>query len=259
MRTKVGKWRSRFSPLNSLFLGLALFFLWIAIDELKTTVRFSDIFYLNATLTQEDSANAVAIGRFAAEAEAVITNGECRADVVSGGMTFVLRDLDMQDVVDHYDAWAASMARADRYITHALSCNPGDGDLWARLAMIRQASSENADQVFSLMNRSAVLAPSEMYVIRARFFVWRKATVATLNRSADILKHDINTVLNYGDPNDIVDVLAHAGDNLKPHILEAAKLIPAARMAALRVEHIDPLRSAIYCGDCGGDRERELK
>jgi len=240
VRTDTAKLRSRASPLNLLFMGLALFFLWIAVGELQITARFSNLFYLNATLTQQDSSNAVAIGRYAAQADAVATSNECRADVLAGGLTFVLRDLDLQNSVDQYDAWAAAMTRADHYITHALSCSPADGDLWARLAMIRQASSENAEQLSSLMSQSALLAPSEMYVLRARFFVWRKATIATLDRSADTVERDIRTVLNYGQPNDIIDVLGNAGVNLKPHILAAWKLIPAGRLAALRTQHIDP-------------------
>jgi hypothetical protein len=220
-------------------MGLALFFLWNAIVELRTSAKFADLFYLKNALTAADSTNKAVVGRYATQAEAITTSHECRSDVLDAGLAFVLRDVDLQDQIDNYDAWAAAMTRADRYITHALSCNPGDGDLWARLAMVRQAASENAEQLSELMNQSALLAPSEMYVLRARFFVWRKATAVTLNRSADLVERDIRTVLNYAPPNDIRDTLGNAGAELKPHLLSAWKLIPPERVAKLRAFHIE--------------------
>jgi hypothetical protein len=223
-----------------LFIGLALFFLWITIAQMDVTAIFADLFYLQTTLDTADSANPIAMGRYAAEAENVVTSGECRSDVIAAGLAFVLRDVDLQNQVDQYDAWANAMTRADRYVMHALSCNPGDGDLWARLAMIRQASSENAEQLSALMAQSALLAPSEMYVLRARFFVWRRASPATLDRAADTVERDIRTVLNYADPKAIIGILGNAGVDLKPHILAAWKFIPAARLADLATVHIDP-------------------
>lgn len=242
VRTKFSTFRSRVSPLNLLFIGLALCFFWVVVGELKLTARYSDFFYLKATLTQQDSGNAGVIGKYAARAETIIADDECRSDVIDGGLTFVMRDLDLQNSVDRYDAWAAAMTRADRYVTHALSCNPANGDLWARLAMIRQASSENAEQLSALMSQSALLAPSEIYVLRARFFVWRKATAATLDRASDTVDRDIRTVLNYAEPNDIVDVLGNAGANLRAHILAAAKFIPAGRLVTLKKLHVDPAK-----------------
>lgn len=231
--------RIRFSPVNILFMGLALFMLLLAFRQMQSTVKFADLLYLNATLTAQDSANKVVIDRYAGQADAVVASNECRSDILDGGLTFVLRDLDLQNAVDRYDDWAAAITRADSYVTHALSCNPGDGDLWARLAMVRQASSENSEQLSAILNQSALLAPSEMYVLRARFFVWRKASALTLSRSSDAVERDVRTLLRYSNWKDIGEILAHPGADLKRHILAAARLVSQDRIAVLKSEGVD--------------------
>lgn len=226
--------------MNVLFMGLSLFLMLVAFQQLQTTVKYANLLYLNATMTAEDSENKAAINRYAAQAEAVVTSDECRSDVLDGGLTFVLRALDLQNSVDQYDDWATAMARAERYITHALSCNPGDGDLWARLAMVRQASSENPAQLSAILSQSALLAPSEMHVLRARFFVWKKASAKTLTQSADTVERDIRTLLTSASPDDIVEVLSHPGRDLKAHIIAAARLVSLSRLAVLKANRIDP-------------------
>lgn len=213
--------------------------LLLAFQQMQSTIKFADLLYLNATLTAEDSANKVVINRYAARAEAVVADNECRSDILDGGLTFVLRDLDLQNAVDRYDDWAAAIARADRYITHALSCSPGDGDLWARLAMVRQASSENPEQLSAILDQSALLAPSEMYVLRARFFIWRKASALTLARSSETVERDVRILLRYSNWMDIGEILARPGANLKVHILAAAKLVSQDRIAVLKSEGVD--------------------
>jgi hypothetical protein len=229
----------RFTPVNVLFMGLSLFLLLSAFRQLQTTIAFADLFYLNTAMTAADSTNKAMIDRYAAQAEAVVATNQCRSDIVDAGLTFVLTDLDLQNSIDQYDSWAAAMVRADRYIVHALSCNPGDGDLWARLAMVRQASSENAGQLSALLNQSSLLAPSEMYVVRARFFVWRRASAATLALSSDAVERDVRTVLTYSYWQVAADILANPGANLKPHILAAARLISQDRLDALKSHGVD--------------------
>lgn len=229
----------RLNPTGLFFIGLSIFLMVSAFRQLQATLTFADLFYLNATLTAGDSANRNVIDRYASQAEAIVTSNQCRSDILDEGLAFILMDLDLQDSVAHYEEWATAMERADRYIVHALSCSPGDGDLWARLAMVRQASSENPDQLSAILSQSSLLAPSEMYVLRARFFVWRRASAHTLALSSETVERDIRTLLSQAYWKDIREILANPGANLKAHVLAAATLVPPNRITMLKLHGVD--------------------
>lgn len=224
-----------------LYGGLILVSGLIAIGEFRATAGFADLIYMNSTLTEEDSKDAAVVDRFAARADDVVSANECRSDILQAGLAFVMRDLDLQDATNRYDQWAAAMDRANRYVLHGLSCNPADGDMWVRLALVSQSVGENPQQLSDLMAQSVLLSPSEMHTMRARFVVWRRATAATLAASQKSVERDLRTLLNYSNPRDLADILGSQNDDLKtyslitqgsvlnPYIVSAAALLPQAR------------------------------
>lgn len=210
----------------------------IAVREFAGTIRFADLLYMNSSLRYEDSFNNSLIDRYASEAQAIIGANECRSDIVQAGLAFTMRDLDLQDSTNRYDDWAKAVQRANDYISFALRCNPGDGDLWVRMAMISQAIGEDPRQLSALMDQSALLAPSELSTLRARFSVWFKASPSALATSSDTVGRDIRTLLNFAQARDIKDIMKDAGPNLAPYVLSAAALVPAQRMALLNARGI---------------------
>lgn len=217
----------------------------IAVNEFRKTAHFADLLQMNVVLSAGDGTNAKVVGRLAAEADQVTIAKECRSDILRAGLSFVMRDLDLQDAVNRYDQWAASMGRANRYVLHALSCNPADGDMWVRLALVSQAISENPQQLSDFMAQSVLLSPSEMHTLSARFVIWKKAGPFTLSLSQKSIERDLRTLLNYANPGEIVDILGvrnadqqtygliTPGSKLNPYIVSASQLLPRARKAYL--------------------------
>ncbi len=240
------RWRQKYLRIDLLLYSLfAVVSLSIAISQFRATARFADMLHLNTILTEEDSSDAKIIDTYAGKADNVVGVNECRSDIIRSGMAFVMRDLDLQDPTNRYDAWASATDRANRYVLHSLACNPADGDAWVRLALVTQSIGENPQQLSELMKQSVLLSPAEMHTIRARFVVWKKATNATLSLSADAVGHDLRTLLNYGKVGDIADILGTANpdmrtfrlelpnSNVNPYILAAQRLLPPQRAAFL--------------------------
>ena len=233
MRTSISL-ASRYLKAEVLLYGLLIVICSsIALKELAGTIRFAYLLYMNSTLPYEDSFNAAVIDRYASQAQSIVDAGECRSDIVQAGLSFVMRDLDLQDSTNRYDEWARAVQRADTYVSFALRCNASDGDLWVRKAMLSQAIGEDPTQLSVLMDQSALLAPSEMSVIRARFAVWAKASPNTLAASSDTVGRDIRTLLNFARIDDIRDILKDARPGLKPYVAAAAGFVSAPRMAYL--------------------------
>lgn len=226
--------------------GLALAFAVASGWSFWNTSRYADVSYL-ATLIETDRHVAVGeVHRIAAATDAIVDRDECRSDLVNAGMTVVLNDLDSRDPVADYDGWSAAIARADRYITHAVHCVPGNGNSWVRLAMVRQAVAENPEELSTLMSRSVWYAPSESGVIASRCVVWRKASEATLRLARPALDHDLILVLSYFPPAAATACLANASEPLKSIVVEEAKTLDPKRIATIRNGGVDwlPVLSA---------------
>lgn len=171
---------------------------------------------------------------------ALIEDDECRADILRAGLTVMLANLDRQNSFHRYEAWAAAMTDGDAYVVHAIGCTPTDGDLWARLAMIRLAIAENPDELAWLMQRSIEYAPAEYAVLVPRFVVWRKASAASLAAAQDAVEADLLTLLTYASAKQIAATLADSGTSLKPFIRASLRLIPRDRRDGLFAAGLDP-------------------
>lgn len=220
------------------FYALTLFFGVMGCREFLQTAQFADLFLSEQALLPEDSTNAAEIGRLANQAADVVSTGACRSDILDAGLNFIMRDLDLQDPIQHYDDWSKSVARADVFIQHALACSPANGDYWVRLAMVRRAAGENPGELSLLMSKSVALAPSEISVLRARFSVWRRASATTLALSNDVLTRDLRTLLDHATPKEITDILGGAPPNLQLALAIALRATSSSRRALLEKEHV---------------------
>lgn len=204
-----------------------------------STTAQSDLLYLASLLESDQRVAVDTVHKYAAATSAIVADGVCRGDVLAAGLTVVLADLDTRNAAADYDGWSAAMVAADRYLTHAVTCQPTNGNIWARLAMVRQAEAENPDELAHLMDRSAWYAPAERGVITARCVVWRKAADRTLELARQSLDHDLLTVLTYFSATDATDCLRQAGPKLQSIVAEDAKAIAGDRLRLLRRGGID--------------------
>nr|WP_145959094.1 hypothetical protein [Rhizobium sp. ACO-34A] len=128
----------------------------------------------------------------AAGIDARTGQGMCLSDVVKAGATVELTRLDRMDLTNAFPQWVETADLADSYLVHALSCLPTSGNLWLRLAMIRQAVAEVPTSLEHLVQLSQLYAPAEADVLRARLLMLNRLSPVGMSALAPIWKADVN-------------------------------------------------------------------
>jgi len=158
----------------------------------------------------------------------------CNGDILRASLTVLLADLDRIDRDRAYDEWAEGIGQAEEQVLHALSCQPGDGNLWLRLAMLRQAGGELPREQASLMALSQQFNPSDGRQLVGRLVHWNRLSPATLALSRDEAAADVRNGLNYLSAADIRTALGTPSPTMAGIIGEILPLLPAERRALLQ-------------------------
>ena len=214
--------------------------LWLGVEQLRLSARYGDMTAAAESLRHGEGLSPAALEVAHWKAMTLVTSGDCRADLLRAGLQLILADLDRQNSYSGYDAWAAAMADADAYIVHGISCTPTDGNLWARLAMVRWAIGENPQEMHWLLQQSIDYAPAEFGVLTARFIVWRKASAATLVTARDAAEADLLTLLTYATPPQVAKMLAGSSDAFRDYIRDALRLVQTDRVNTFIEAGLDP-------------------
>ncbi|MFB9950266.1 hypothetical protein ACFFP0_15515 [Rhizobium puerariae] len=156
--------------------------------------RFGDIPYLARQIEAGKPVPPPTVAAYAARATGIVDAGICSGDFVKGALTLALTDLDNQNQDAGYERWAASLERAERVARYALGCRPVDGNIWLRLAMIRQAAAEQPEEMEMMLAFSKSYAPSEENVIGGRYQLYNRLTKVTLDRLAGPLLDDLQLI-----------------------------------------------------------------
>lgn len=216
-------------------------FVWLAFQNFQAERRYSNVVYLANTLQRSVPVSPQAIHDFLGEALAMVDAGECRSDLLNAGVTVVLADLDANASTASEEARTAALKSADRFMLHVLSCTPTDGDVWARLAMIRQALGSPSKELAALMERSSWYAPAEGTTLRARLEIWRHAADDVLAAAEPALDHDILTVSTYFPLKAAADVLAGGSQRFQDRVISVSASLNDERVAGLRKAGLDIL------------------
>ena len=237
-RTRNSAW-PRPSAATILFAGVTLVCAGFAVQQLQASARFADLLHLSEVIKPTDRNAAVLVSDYAGKAEEIVERRSCRSDIVNAGLGFVLADLDLQNSVTDFDAWTSSLERADRYIQHALSCSPGDGNLWVRLALVRRAGGENPQELAALLAQSALLFPAEIDALSARFVLWRSVSQETLDLAATTADTDLRTVLLYLRPTTVRSMLENSSPQLKARVSAMLPIVPPERLEFFKKYKLD--------------------
>lgn len=157
----------------------------------------------------------------------------CKAEVLRPSLTVLLAALDRTDRDHAYGDWAARLGETEEQVRHALSCMPGDGNLWLRLAMLRQAGGEVPAEQARLMALSQQLAPAERRMLIGRLAHWNRLSAATLTLAREEAAADLRNGLVYLPARDLQAVLAAPSATMRGLIAETLPLIPEERRKAL--------------------------
>ncbi|MFC3073140.1 O-antigen ligase family protein [Shinella pollutisoli] len=157
----------------------------------------------------------------------------CKAAVLRPSLTVLLAALDRTDRDRAYEDWAARLAAAEEQVRHGLSCMPADGNLWLRLAMLRQAGGEVAAEQARLMALSQQLNPSEGRLLTGRLAHWNRLSAATVALAREEAAADLRNGLVYLPPPELQAVLATQSQAMADLLRETLPLIPEERRKAL--------------------------
>jgi hypothetical protein len=163
----------------------------------------------------------------------------CNGLVLRASLTVLLAHLDRADRTSDYEAWAQRHGAAERQVSHALTCLPADGNLWLRLAMLRQAAGEVPSDQAALMALAQQRTPAERRQLVGRLAQWNRLSPATLALAREDAVSDVRNGLNFLAPDDVGLALAAPSPAMLGLIREVLPLVPAERREALRKSGLD--------------------
>lgn len=158
----------------------------------------------------------------------------CNAEVLRTSVTVLLANLDRADRDQDYEKWAGRLEQTHRQVVHALACLPADGNLWLRLAMLRQAGGEVPQEQASLMALAQQLSPSERRQIVGRLAHWNRLSAATLALSHDEAATDVRNGLNYLPISDVRLALDAPSSAMSGIIAETFPMVTVERRELLK-------------------------
>lgn len=201
----------------------------IATAELGKSIELSSVSVLADRLRKEDPIDSDVLSKIATDLGTDSDMVSCRSDILSDVLTVHLHYLDRLDETENYEEWARGIERASAVVEDAIGCFPADGNLWGRLAMLRQAAVSLPAETAELMSRSVELSPAQTNVIVARFEVWRKMDAAAVKFVEHTLRKDLDSLLSYGDDDDIGIVAAKFSEPVRARANLAIDLFPEDR------------------------------
>jgi len=209
--------RSQFVSVSRIaFIIVTVVFVMLAGRELYASIRTASISIVAERIERGDTVSDDVVTRYASRSAEVVDEHYCRSDIVAAGVTLVLAQLDRQNVNVNYDAWAAAVSSADRYLRYALSCMPTNSNFWLRLAAVQSIIAEEPLSLAGMMKRSVALAPHDESMILTRFYFWNDFTDATLVAAKSALDSDLMTMLKRGDRCRVNATIKEISPQLRP-------------------------------------------
>ena len=201
----------------------------LAITTLYQSNKRAALLQIGRLIADNEPVSAQGVASERGDIQSLVADGRCREDLLAAGLRTTLKDLDFQNSYTDYEAWSQQMISADRFLTHALSCRPTDGDLWARLAMVRWSVVEISEEQALLMRMSHQYAPAEQSIIRARLVQWSRLSEASLKALESELSSDIQVMLLQFPTKEVATTINSGSAQFKTAVSKAALIIPQTR------------------------------
>lgn len=174
-------------------VALSLVMVFLAARQITANARFSGLLQLSDAVDRGSNISPEAFDRYLPDTVAIVNEDICRQDILNAGKKVVMRDLDRRNpLIDPH--WNEVVASAQRYIRHGLSCLPTDGDLWLRLAMLREVEAAPGDEIAALMQQSQMLDPASGPLIVTRMSLWSRLPETVLQAAGPSFSTDLATL-----------------------------------------------------------------
>lgn len=222
-----------FSVWDLAFTGIVVVSMLAAASAAKDALAVVSVRAYARALDAGDPVDMGALDLLAAEGLPANRLATCNGEVLRSTLTVLLAHLDRADRESAYEVWAQRLGSAEKQVGHALSCLPADGNLWLRLAMLRQAGGEVPGEQAALMALAQQLAPSERRQLVGRLAQWNRLSSATLVLARDEVIADVRNGLNFLDVPDIRTALRVPSTAILGIIRETLPLVSGVRRKVL--------------------------
>lgn len=182
----------RRNPVSVVVLGLLCFIVFVfAAGQVSLFARFADLQHWARQIENGRTVDREMLKRLVSSNYTLGFRNECQSNIVRPFLTVLLSYLDQINPNIDYEEWSRSLQLTEVYLQHALSCSPTDGNLWARYAMIRQASAEQPQELSRMLGNSQRYSPAEENAVSARYLLYNRLTDASLMTIYKPLGEDI--------------------------------------------------------------------
>lgn len=158
----------------------------LAAFNLDASVRFYNLAELGRSLEGGDGFNPGMTGYAAARARDLVNRPTCRSDLLRPVMTIYMNFLAAAEQVS---AWMLDPDILGAF-DHALACDPRDGNLVLKRALLAYGINGRAADLEQALTRSLELAPSEWATMLTRLQIWTQFGTAVQRRHRDAIERD---------------------------------------------------------------------
>jgi len=216
---------------------MAIFVAALAATDLMTSLKYAPYFALDALIRKHEPVSARAVETYAARLTTLPDT--CRSDVINATINVAMRNVEQKTALIDRQPWISALQSMEPLLRDGMTCMPTNGMLWAQLATVRWLLGGTAEEQAVLLNMSQAYAPAEIKVLRARFTQWQRVSPMVISQSEHALRSDIRTVLNYGSPALVKEILAKISPQVVPIVADEGSLVSEPRkrlLAAAKIE-----------------------
>lgn len=204
----------------------------IALLQLAQSIRNSTVSTLAVGLAAEKNIEFTVLQKVAVKLQTA-ADISCRSDILADALTVHLHYLDRIDDVQNYDEWAQGVQRASMFVKNAIHCSPADGNLWARLAMLRQAAVYLPADIAELMKQSVKLSPAQINVLMSRLEVWRRISREEWGIMVDMVRRDVSNILCCANGGDVTSAQTRFSLLIEASARSVMDTVPLSRVNTL--------------------------
>ncbi len=213
----------------SFFAAMTFF----AVEHVQANLQFATVTKLGTQIFRGKPVAPADIERVAETMPHVALLETCRSDLLQNALRIELPYLDMLDPDGDYERWSNAMLSGEALIEHIKKCNPGNGDIWLREAMMTQVIAEEPQRIADNMLMATALLPSWQPALIARLNLWNRLSEKSLDYARSSLMQDLVIMVSYFPPKEVQALNEVASDPLRPYLDEALVLLPPDKREAI--------------------------
>lgn len=173
----------------------------IAVRQIQEAVRLANV---RVAAYRIENGLPIGVGQLRNARDATKVAAElanCNSSTIGSMVVVALFEAGITNQVQNYQAWLEAHQDAKAVVARARHCLPLSGNLVLRDTLLNVAIAEDPEMIYRKMALAQFLAPFEEAQVIARLRLWKSLSQPALQRSAQLARRDIATLLYRADRN----------------------------------------------------------